>query len=458
MSTIDTQQNLGTDKPLHPETTLLRIATAGSVDDGKSTLVGRLLHDTKNIFVDQLESIEHASVAKGLTATDLALLTDGLRAEREQGITIDVAYRYFATPKRSFILADCPGHVQYTRNAVTGASTADALIVLVDVVNGIVEQTRRHLAVAALLGVPHLIVAVNKIDLVDDAELRFLTLSDELRSLAAQLGIDDLQVIPVSALRGDNVVDRSEHTGWYDGPSLLELLTCLPDGIGSDNCGGFALPVQYVLRPQRGAVDPRLVDYRGYAGLVASGEVRPGDRVLVHPGSRETRVVSVDADGGGLDVGVAGQSIALRLADELDIARGDLITSTEGAPSPVRELEGVVCWLDDQPLRHGQRLLLKHTTRTVRVIVESIDSRLDLDSLSSEGVDSLSLNDIGRVRLRLAEPIFATGFRTSRSLGSFLLIDPHTAHTAAAGMVQDDESEPSGLLPRISEDDDGWNF
>lgn len=436
---------------------LLRIATAGSVDDGKSTLVGRLLHDTKNILVDQLDAIERVSQSRGLDAADLALLTDGLRAEREQGITIDVAYRYFATPARSFILADCPGHVQYTRNTVTGASTADALIVLVDITHGIMEQTRRHLAVGALLGVPHLIAAVNKIDLLPDAEEAFRELSGQLHELADELGVLDLRIIPVSALRGDNVVEASQDTPWYDGPSLLSWLENLPDSSELTQAERFALPVQCVIRPQSAALSPEFVDYRGYAGQIASGSVAVGDKVAVQPAGRTTTVERIDVAGAPAEYAVAGQSVTLTLADQIDITRGDLIAEPAGAPSGTKSVEAVVCWLDDEkPLREGQRVLLKHTTRVVRGIVGSLDGRLNLESLAAESVESFELNDIGRVTVRVAEPLFTTAYTQSHALGSFLLIDPQSGRTQAAGMVQDDSVNTPGVLGNLRADAGEW--
>lgn len=436
---------------------LLRIATAGSVDDGKSTLVGRLLHDTKNILVDQLEAIERVSQSRGLDAADLALLTDGLRAEREQGITIDVAYRYFATPARSFILADCPGHVQYTRNTVTGASTADALIVLVDITHGIMEQTRRHLAVGALLGVPHLIVAVNKIDLLPDAQDAFRVLSGQLHELADELGVLDLRIIPVSALRGDNVVEASQDTPWYDGPSLLGWLENLPDSSELTQAERFALPVQCVIRPQSAALSPEFVDYRGYAGQIASGSVAVGDKVAVQPAGRTTTVERIDVAGAPAEYAVAGQSVTLTLADQVDITRGDLIAEPAGAPSGTKSVEAVVCWLDDEkPLREGQRVLLKHTTRVVRGIVGSLEGRLNLESLAAESVESFELNDIGRVTVRVAEPLFTTAYTQSHALGSFLLIDPQSGRTQAAGMVQDDSVNTPGVLGNLRADAGEW--
>ncbi|MGY4844802.1 sulfate adenylyltransferase subunit 1 [Kocuria sp. MNB10] len=436
---------------------LLRIATAGSVDDGKSTLVGRLLHDTKNILVDQLDAIERVSQSRGLDAADLALLTDGLRAEREQGITIDVAYRYFATPARSFILADCPGHVQYTRNTVTGASTADALIVLVDITHGIMEQTRRHLAVGALLGVPHLIVAVNKIDLLPDAEEAFRELSGQLHELADELGVLDLRIIPVSALRGDNVVEASQDTPWYDGPSLLSWLENLPDSSELTQAERFALPVQCVIRPQAAALSPEFVDYRGYAGQIASGSVAVGDKVAVQPAGRTTTVERIDVAGAPAEYAVAGQSVTLTLADQIDITRGDLIAEPAGAPSGTKSVEAVACWLDDEkPLREGQRVLLKHTTRVVRGIVGSLDGRLNLENLAAESVESFELNDIGRVTVRVAEPLFTTAYTQSHALGSFLLIDPQSGRTQAAGMVQDDSVNTPGVLGNLRADAGEW--
>jgi sulfate adenylyltransferase subunit 1 len=415
--------------------TLLRLATAGSVDDGKSTLVGRLLHDTKSILADQLESVERVSKQRGLEGADLALLTDGLRAEREQGITIDVAYRYFATPKRSFVLADCPGHVQYTRNTVTGSSTADVIVLLVDARHGVLEQTRRHLAVASLLRVPHVVVAVNKIDLVDFDEDTFRTVEAEVLSVVRNVGIESVSVIPVSALHGDNIVDRSVQTPWYTGPGLLELLEELPAGENPEG-SPFRLPVQYVLRPQAAAMDPKYVEYRGYAGQIAAGIVRPGDDVTVLPSGRRTTVTGIDTADGELTEGFAGQSVSIRLADDIDLSRGDMIVASDTAPTPTREVEALVCWLAERPLRVGEKVLLKHTTRTVRAVVKELDSRLDLDSLAGVSASELELNDIGRVHLRLADEISAETYAESRSTGSFLLIDAQSGHTLAAGMIR----------------------
>lgn len=419
--------------------TLLRLATAGSVDDGKSTLVGRLLHDSKSVLADQLAAVERVSAEKGLGIVDLALLTDGLRAEREQGITIDVAYRYFATARRTFILADCPGHVQYTRNTVTGLSTADALVLLVDVRKGVLEQTRRHLAVAALLRVPHVVVAVNKLDLIGFDGATYTRVAADVGQVAAELGIDHLTSLPVAALEGDNVVERSDRTPWYDGPSLLELLEEIP---GGDDPSGeaFRLPVQLALRPQDAARDHRHREYRGYAGQVASGVVRVGDPVVVLPSGRRTTVVGIDTADGELTEAFAPRSVSLRLADELDITRGDLIAGADSAPTPSDDLDGMVAWLHERPLRPGMRVLVKHTTRVVPAIVRDLHGRLDLDALAPAHAETLQLNDIGRVRLKLAAPIAGEEYSVSRRTGSFLLVDPQSGATLAAGMIRGDRA------------------
>ena len=425
--------------------TLLRLATAGSVDDGKSTLVGRLLHDTKSILADQLASVERVSRERGLTGADLALLTDGLRAEREQGITIDVAYRYFATPKRSFILADCPGHVQYTRNTVTGCSTADVTVVLVDARNGVLEQTRRHLAVCALLRVEHVVVAVNKIDLVDYREDRFTEVADDVRSVARGLGLTEPTVIPVAALHGDNIAELSPHMPWYQGPTLLELLETLPP---ADNPADepFRFPVQYVIRPQTAAGD-KYRDYRGYAGQIAAGAVRVGDEVTVLPSGRTTTVTHIDTYDGGLERAFTPRSVTLRLADDIDIARGEMIAAQD-VPTPVNELTATVAWLDERPLRAGARMLFKHTSQTVQARVDTLDSRLDLDTLEHVDAPQLELNDIGKVKLTISQDLPLEPYRKLRNTGSFLLIDAHSGQTLAAGMVDE---------PLTPEDDDfGW--
>ncbi|QIS10311.1 sulfate adenylyltransferase subunit 1 [Nocardia arthritidis] len=417
---------------------LLRLATAGSVDDGKSTLVGRLLYDTKSVLADQIDAVTRASVDKGLATPDLSLLVDGLRAEREQGITIDVAYRYFATPKRSFVLADTPGHVQYTRNTVSGASTAQLVILLVDARKGVVEQTRRHAAVLALLGVPKLVLAVNKIDLVDDAAQVFADISAEFATLTSTLGWarEDVLEIPVSALHGDNIASRSANTPYYDGPSLIEHLESVP--VDADSAGkhalGFRFPVQYVIRP-RTAEYP---DYRGYAGQIAAGSVSPGDEIVVLPSGIRTTVARVDTPDGELAVAQTGRSVTLLLTDDVDISRGDILASPADAPEPIDSFDATVCWLGDKPLRPGARLLLKHGTRTTQAIVGALLERFDEQRLTAEPApETLALNDIGRISIRLAEPIAADDYRVNRHTGSFLLIDPSGGNTLAAGLVGD---------------------
>ncbi|MDK9671797.1 sulfate adenylyltransferase subunit 1 [Propionibacterium freudenreichii] len=439
-----------TDTTVNPEAaltqrTLLHLATAGSVDDGKSTLVGRLMYDSKAVLADQLEAVERVSHDKGLGTVDLALLTDGLRAEREQGITIDVAYRYFSSAERSYILADCPGHVQYTRNTVTGSSTADVLVLLVDVRKGVLQQTRRHLAVGALLRVPHVIVAVNKIDLVDFDEAAYAPVEKQIREVAHEVGLDDITVIPTSALTGANIVDRSDDLPWYTGPSLLELLDNLdpvPDAVE-----GFRLPVQLVLRPQGGAIDPKYVEYRGYAGEISAGRVHVGDPVVVLPSGLRSTVADIDLAGEQLDEAVAGQSVSLRLADEIDAPRGSLISSVADAPEPVKQLEATVAWMAEKPLHPGARVLLKHGTSTVKAIVSQIVGKLDLDEMAPVTTDTLELNDIGRVSIRLAAPVMAESYLETRHGGAFVLIDPQSGWTLAAGMVRGHEVFGDSLEP-----------
>ncbi|WP_406347792.1 GTP-binding protein [Streptomyces sp. NBC_00144] len=438
-------------------TTLLRFATAGSVDDGKSTLVGRLLHDSKSIFTDQLEAVEQASIGRGQETPDLALLTDGLRAEREQGITIDVAYRYFATPRRRFILADTPGHVQYTRNMVTGASTAELAVVLVDARNGVVEQTRRHAAVAALLRVPHVVLAVNKMDLVDYAEPVFAAIAEEFTAYAASLGVPEITAIPISALAGDNVVEPSAHMDWYGGPTVLEHLETVPASHDLTGCKA-RFPVQYVIRPQT-AEHP---DYRGYAGQIASGALRVGEAITVLPSGRTSTIAGIDVLGQSADIAWAPQSVTVRLTDDLDISRGDLIAPTAHAPAPTQDVLATVCHVADSALSVGQRVLLKHTTRTVKAIVKDIPSRLTLDDLSQHPAPGqLVANDIGRVVIRTAEPLALDAYADSRRTGSFLLIDPADGTTLAAGMAGDafaatarTAAETDGTAP----DETGWDF
>ncbi|CAL9568625.1 sulfate adenylyltransferase subunit 1 [Streptomyces sp. enrichment culture] len=436
-------------------TTLLRFATAGSVDDGKSTLVGRLLHDSKSVLADQLEAVEHASRSRGQEAPDLALLTDGLRAEREQGITIDVAYRYFATARRRFILADTPGHVQYTRNMVTGASTAELTVILVDARNGVVEQTRRHAAIAALLRVPHVVLAVNKMDLVAYEESVFARIAEEFTAYATELGVPEVTAIPISALAGDNVVEPSATMDWYGGPTVLEHLETVP--VSHDLTGCHArLPVQYVIRPQT-AEHP---DYRGYAGQIAAGTFRVGQEVTVLPSGRTSRISGIDLLGTPVDVAWTPQSVTLLLEDDIDISRGDLIVPSGDAPATSQDVEATVCHVADQPLTVGQRVLLKHTTRTVKAIVKDIPSRLTLDDLSQHPEPGqLVANDIGTVKVRTAEPLALDAYADSRRTGSFLLIDPADGTTLAAGMAGESfATEKAAEKSAATPADDGWDF
>jgi len=413
----------GNGRPALLRSDLMRLATAGSVDDGKSTLIGRLLHDAKAILSDQLDDLHGRD-----GALDLSRLTDGLRAEREQGITIDVAYRYFATAKRSFILADTPGHVQYTRNMVTGASTADLAIVLVDARNGVVEQTKRHAFIAALLGIPHVVLAVNKMDLVDYDEQVFDRIVTDFSAFARRLDVRDVAFIPMSALEGDNVVDRSEAMGWYAGLPLLEHLETVQ--IAADrNLDELRFPVQYVIRDHA-------TDYRGYAGRIASGVVRPGDEVLVLPGGQTTTVEAIDTLDGPLDEAVPPLSVTLRLADDLDISRGDLICGPDDRPSLERELTADVCWMADAPLRPRGRYLIKHAAHTVAAMVDELVDRVDVHTLDREDAPpELALNDIGRVRLRTARPVAFDAYARNRATGSFIVIDEATNETVGAGMI-----------------------
>ena len=406
---------------------LLRLVTCGSVDDGKSTLIGRLLYDTKQIFVDQLEHIEDVSRRRGNAYVDLALLTDGLRAEREQGITIDVAYRSFVTPRRRFQLADAPGHVQYTRNMVTGASTADLAIILVDARNGVVEQTRRHAYIVSILGIPHVAVAVNKLDLVDWSEERF----DEIVRDLATLGLPDMQVIPMSALYGDNVADGSERMPWYEGPTLLEHLEAVEISTDHD-LEHRRFPVQWVIRPMA----EEFHDYRGYAGRVAGGVWRAGDEVVVLPSGLRSRVEAVETAAGPLEVAVPPLSVTIRLADDVDVSRGDMLADPERPPVVARELEARVCWMSERPLEPRTRIAVKHTTRSVRAVVDELVSRIDVHTLADvPGPERLALNEIGVVRLRLAEPLCVDPYAESRETGAFILLDETTNETVGAGMV-----------------------
>jgi sulfate adenylyltransferase large subunit len=418
---------------------LLRFTTAGSVDDGKSTLIGRLLYDTKQVFEDQLDHVAQASERRGGEGVlDLALLTDGLRAEREQGITIDVAYRYFATPTRRFIIADCPGHQQYTRNMVTGASTADLSVILLDARKGVLEQSKRHAFISALLGIPHLVVAVNKMDLVDHSQERFDDLVTEfggfaqkLNSIGTGTGMGrDITYIPISALNGDNVVDRSEHMDWYEGPTLLELLEDVEVAYDHPYDRPARFPVQWVIRPAQGS------DYRGYAGQMASGALRAGEEVVVLPAGQRTTIAAIDTYDGELTEALAPMSVTLRLTDEIDISRGETITHPEQPPTVARELEADVCWMTDQPLRPGGRYIVKHTTREVTAIVDALCDHVDVHTLERAGApQELALNDIGRVRLRTNAPLVFDPYDQNRRTGSFILIDEASNNTVGAGLV-----------------------
>ena len=411
---------------------LLRYATAGSVDDGKSTLIGRLLYDSKSIFTDQLESVERTSRERGDEYTNLALLTDGLRAEREQGITIDVAYRYFATPKRKFIIADTPGHIQYTRNMVTGASTADLAIILVDARKGLLEQSRRHAFLTTLLRVPHLVLCVNKMDLVDYSEEVFEQIRADFTAFASKLNITDLTFLPVSALLGDNVVTRSENMPWYQGPSLLHHLENVH--VASDrNLVDVRFPVQYVIRPMSSAYQ----DYRGYAGQVAGGVLKPGDEVVVLPSGFTSRIAAIDTADGPVDEAYPPMSVTVRLEHDLDVSRGDLICRPHNQPLATQDIDALICWMDSsETLRTGAKLALKHTTRSARALVKELQYRLDVNTLHRDDqATELGLNEIGRVRLRTTQPLLCDPYSRNRSTGGFILVDEGTNRTVAAGMI-----------------------
>jgi sulfate adenylyltransferase large subunit len=410
---------------------LLRFATAGSVDDGKSTLIGRLLLDSKSIFEDQMEAVEATSVSKGYDYTDLALLTDGLRSEREQGITIDVAYRYFATPSRKFIIADTPGHVQYTRNMVTGASTADLGLVLVDARQGLTEQSRRHAVILSLLRVPHLVLAVNKMDLVDFSEEVYDKIHAEFTQFATKLNIPDLTVIPISALQGDNVVNRSEKMSWYAGPTLMHHLEHVH--VASDrDLVDVRFPVQYVVRPKSDDYH----DYRGYGGMVAGGILKPGDEVVVLPSGMTSKIAGIDLFDKEIAEAFPPMSVTVRLEDDVDVSRGDMIARVNNAPTPSQDIDAMVCWMTNEPLRPRQKLAIKHTTRTGRALVKDVQYRLDVNSLHrDQETKELGLNEIGRVQLRTTVPLLCDPYSKNRTTGSFILIDEATGVTVGAGMI-----------------------
>ena len=409
---------------------LLRLVTCGSVDDGKSTLIGRLLYDTKQVMSDQLEHVEETSERRGDGYVNLALLTDGLRAEREQGITIDVAYRSFVTPTRRFQLADAPGHVQYTRNMVTGASTADVAVVLLDARKGVIEQTHRHTTITSMLGIPHIVFTVNKMDLVDFEEARFREIERDLAALADRLGLRDTMTIPIAALPGDNVVDPSQRMPWWTGGTFLERLESI-EIAGDRDVAHRRFPVQWVIRP----MSDEHHDFRGYAGQVAGGEWRAGDEVVVLPSGRTTTVASVETHDGPLALAVPGQSVVMRLADDVDVSRGDMLCGPTDRPVAARALEANVCWMSERPVQTGARLAVKHTTRWARAILDEVASVLDVETLDHHAADALALNDIARIRLRLAEPLLVDPYAENRTTGSFVLVDEATNETVAAGMV-----------------------
>lgn len=418
-------------------TTLLRLATAGSVDDGKSTLIGRLLYDSKAVMEDQWAAVEQTSKDRGHDYTDLALVTDGLRAEREQGITIDVAYRYFATPKRKFIIADTPGHIQYTRNMVTGASTAALVIVLVDARHGLLEQSRRHAFLASLLGIRHIVLAVNKMDLIGWDQDKFEAIRDEFHAFAARLDVHDVATIPISALHGDNVVTKSDQTPWYEGPALLSHLEEVYIA-GDRNLVDVRFPVQYVIRPHTREHQ----DHRSYAGTVASGVMRPGDEVVVLPVGKTARITAIDGPNGPVPEAFPPMAVSISLADEIDISRGDLIARTHNQPRVAQEFDATVCWMaDNAALEPGRDYVIKHTTRTTQARVTALDYRLDVNTLHRDkSATALQLNELGRISLRTQVPLLLDEYSRNPSTGSFILIDPHTNGTVAAGMVLRDVS------------------
>ena len=420
--------------PLHHPVDILRLNTCGSVDDGKSTLIGRLLYDSRSLMEDQIEALERSADLTGGGQIDLSAVTDGLRAEREQGITIDVAYRYFATPRRRFIIADTPGHVQYTRNMVTGASSANLSIVLVDARQGVTEQSRRHTCIASLLRIPHLVIAVNKMDLVDWSEERFIEIRDQFEEFLPRLDVKDVQFIPLSALTGDNVVETSKHTSWYPGPTLLGHLEGVH--IGSDwNLNGLRLPIQWVNRPNR-PTDPGLHDFRGFSGQVAGGIVRAGQRVMVLPSGLVSIVKQIWTYDGPLEEAFCPQSITLLLEDDIDVSRGDMIIGPDNLPGASTDLHARVCWMHSRPLQRGRKYLLRHTTRSVQAAVADIEDRIDMTTLEPEpDPPELGLNDIGEVRLRTSGPLVFDGYGANRLTGSFILIEPGTNATVGAGML-----------------------
>lgn len=415
---------------INPEMDLLRFITAGSVDDGKSTLIGRLLYDSKSIFEDQLQSIEGASLRRGKEIVDLSLLTDGLQAEREQGITIDVAYRYFATPKRKFIIADTPGHEQYTRNMATAASTANLAIILIDARKGMLTQSRRHTYIAHLLGIPHIVVAINKMDLVDYSSMVFNSIRNQFTAFARSLNIPEVHFIPMSALNGDMVVDRGSNMDWYQGSTLIDLLESIE--IGHDLAEEFRFPVQGVSKPNA----PGWIDFRGYMGRIASGSISVGEEVTVLPSGLTSRIKEIFTLDGKLPHAFAPQSVTLVLEDQIDISRGDMLIKNDKAPTVVKEFSAMLCWLSEQPLDLRKKYLIKHTTRSVKALVPQLDYRIDINSLAHEATPpQLKMNEIGLAKIKLQQPIVCDDYQHNRATGSFIIIDENTNNTVAAGMV-----------------------
>ncbi len=413
---------------------LLRFLTCGSVDDGKSTLIGRLLFDSKTILADTLNAMEKTSLRRGMSALDLSLLTDGLQAEREQGITIDVAYRYFTTGTRKYIIADAPGHEQYTRNMVTAASTANLAIILVDARKGVLTQTRRHSTIAHLLGIPHIVVAINKMDLVDYDQARYEEIKAEYMKFAHKIGLSDVRFIPLSALNGDMVVDRSDRMDWYEGPTLLNILEAAP-AAHTEKRESFRFPVQFVCRPQDSA-NPELHDYRGFMGRVESGEITAGDSVTVLPSGLSSRVKAVEIGGEPIERAIHEQSVTLRLEDDIDISRGDMIVKSAEVREPQKQIDVTLCWLSETPMSPARTYVVRHTTREVKAKILKIDHRLDVNTLEHEPVTTLATNDIATLTLKLAQPVFADSYRENRATGAFIVIDESTNNTVGAGMIR----------------------
>ncbi len=411
-------------------TQLLRFITAGSVDDGKSTLIGRLLHDSKSIFEDQFSAIAKTSEKRGMAAVDLSLLTDGLQAEREQGITIDVAYRYFATPKRKFIIGDTPGHEQYTRNMVTAASTANLVVILIDARRGVLVQTRRHSYLACLVGIPHIVLAVNKMDMVDYSQARYDEICTEYLAFAAQLGLHNVTCVPLSALVGDMLVDRGENLSWYQGPTLMELLENVE--IDHDvNTSDFRFPVQWVCRPQT----EEYHDFRGFMGRIEAGSVSVGDEITVLPAGRTSKVKEIATFDGKLQTAYAPQSVTISLTDEIDISRGDMFVKADYLPEVAKEFEAMLCWLSETPLDKSRKYLIKHTTRTAKCLFASIDYRVDVNTLEQHADPVVNMNDIAHVKLKVQQPLVFDAYKRNRASGSFIVIDEATNNTVAAGMI-----------------------